>query len=142
MLYAGETWPVLAEDVRRLTTNDNSMIRWMLGKRICNRITEKHQALGILDVETSLRRERLRWFGHLGRQAPDAWPNAIQTFVVPGNAPRGRPCKRWSDCVKADLAACKLKKEDAKDRNLWRATIRKTGYDERVQPPSTGNKRR
>ena len=94
-----------AEDVRRLTTNDNSMIRWMLGKRTCNRMYENYQALGILDVETSLRRERLRWFGHLERQAPDAWPNAIRTFMVPGNAPRGRPCKRWSECVKPDLAA-------------------------------------
>ena len=103
---------------------------------------QNHQALDILDVEISLRRERLRWFGHLERQAPDAWLNAIRTFMVPGNVLRGRPCKRWSDCVRADLAACKLKREDAKDRELWRASIRKTGHDQRVQPPSTRNKRR
>ena len=82
---------MLAEDVRRLTTNDNAMVRWMLGKRLRerSRMADNHQALGIVDVETTLRRDRLRWFGHLERQAPDAWPNAIRTFVVPGNAPRG-----------------------------------------------------
>ena len=60
LLYAGETWPVLAEDVRRLTTNDNAMVKWMLGKRLKerSRMADNHQALSIVDVETTLRRDR------------------------------------------------------------------------------------
>jgi len=105
-------------------------------------MADNHQALGIVDVETTIRRDRLRWFGHLERQASDTWPNTIRIFVVPGNASRGRPCKRWSDCIKADLTACNLQKEDAQDRNAWRSSINKPGHDDRVQPPSKGDKRR
>ena len=96
------------------------------GKKISDRVrlASMHQEIGISSLETCLRIRQLRWFGHIERQPADAWPNAVRHLVVPGTAPRGRPKKRWQDCVNEDLRALKLKKEDAMERDKWRRLIR------------------
>ena len=41
-----------------------------------------------------------------------------------GNAKRGRPRRRWRDCVNKDLKVKDLKMEQASCRNEWRRRIR------------------
>ena len=144
MLHASETWPVTVEDNLRLSTTDNTMVRWMCKKKLtdCTRMSDLHKMLGITDVANSLRTGRLRWFGHIERQPAEAWPNAVRQLEVAGQAPHGRPRKRWKDCVSADLCQLKLKREDTLDRDKWRANIRQTGNADGVQPSRLGNKRR
>ena len=101
-----------------------------------------HRLLGIKDLESSLRTGRLRWYGHIERQPNDVWPNAVRQMNVVGRAPRGRPRKRWIDCVSTDMRELRLEKEDAQDRVKWRSAIRQTGDDTSVQPSRLGNKRR
>ena len=101
-----------------------------------------HRILGIKDLESILRTGRLRWYGHLERQPNDMWPNAVRQMDVAGRASRGRPRKRWSDCVSADMSLLRLKQEDAQDRVKWRTAIRQSGSDERVQPSRLGTQRR
>ena len=136
LLHASETWPVTVEDQRRLYNTDNAMVRWMCGKKISDRVrlSSMHQEIGISSLETCLRIRRLRWFGHIERQPADAWPNAVRHLVVPGTAPRGRPKKRWKDCVNDDLRALKLKKEDAMERDKWRSLIRKPSRPKASNP--------
>ena len=136
LLHASETWPVTVEDQRRLYNTDNAMVRWMCGKKISDRVrlSSMHQEIGVSSLEICLRIRRLRWFGHLERQPADAWPNAVRHFVVPGTAPRGRPKKRWQDCVNADLRSLKLKKDDAMDRDRWRCLIRKPSQPKESNP--------
>ena len=124
------------EDQRRLYNTDNAMVRWMCGKKISDRVrlSSMHQEIGISSLETCLRIRRLRWFGHIERQPADAWPNAVRHLVVPGTAPRGRPKKRWKDCVNDDLRALKLKKEDAMERDKWRSLIRKPSRPKASKP--------
>ena len=136
LLHASETWPVTVEDQRRLYNTDNAMVRWMCGKKISDRVrlSSMHQEIGISSLETCLRIRRLRWFGHIERQPANAWPNAVRHLVVPGTAPRGRPKKRWKDCVNDDLRALKLKKEDAMERDKWRSLIRKPSRPKASNP--------
>ena len=144
MLHASETWPITVTDSARLVTADNAMVRWMCKRKIADRVrmSEMHRILGIKDLESMMRTGRLRWYGHLERQPNDVWPNAVRQMDVDGRAPRGRPRKRWSDCVSADMSLLRLKQEDAQDRVKWRTAIRQSGNDEGVQPSRLGTQRR
>ena len=144
MLHASETWPIAVVDSARLVTADNAMVRWICKKKITDRarMSDMHRILGIKDLESTLRTGRLRWYGHLERQPNDMWPNAVRQMDVAGRASRGRPRKRWSDCVSADMSLLRLKQEDAQDRVKWRTAIRQSGSDERVQPSRLGTQRR
>ena len=144
MLHASETWPITVTDSARLVTADNAMVRWMCKRKIADRVrmSEMHRILGIKDLESMMRTGRLRWYGHLERQPNDVWPNAVRQMDVDGRAPRGRPRKRWSDCVSADMSLLRLKQEDTQDRVKWRTAIRQSGNDEGVQPSRLGTQRR
>ena len=143
LLHASETWPVTAEDQRRLSNTYNAMVRWMCRKKISDRVRLNllFKDLGTQSLEVCLRTRRLRWFGHLERQPVNAWPNAIRNFDISGSAPRGRPRKRWHECVNSDLRALKLTKNDAKDRDRWRHLIRQSSQPDSVQPSRMRNKR-
>ena len=76
LLYAAETWPLRNEEMNRLARNDSAMVRWICAVKLCERrsMNELRQMLGLHDLEASLRRHRLRWFGHLERMPSSAWP--------------------------------------------------------------------
>ena len=44
-------------------------------------------------------------------------------MVVPGNAGKGRPRKRWRDVVEDDLKKCGLDRSLAKNRDRWRVQV-------------------
>ena len=50
-----------------------------------------------------IRRERLRWFGHLERKSVDDWVNFCIRLVVEGARGRGKSRKTWEQCVKDDM---------------------------------------
>ena len=80
--------------------------------------------LNISPVDVVIRRNRLRWYGHTARMNDSEWPKAIQSIFVDGKAPRGRPRKRWVDCINADMKQLNLKCEDALDRTTWRSKVK------------------
>ena len=57
--------------------------------------------LGINNIQTLLRYNRLRWFGHVVRN--DGCINSITEFEVVGQCGRGRPKKTWKDMINNDL---------------------------------------
>ena len=61
-------------------------------------------------------------------------PNAVKQMSVVGKAPRGRPRKRWIDCVSTDMRVLRLENEDAQDRVEWRSAVRQTGDDRSIKP--------
>ena len=70
-----------------------------------------------------VRKSRLGWFGHLEKKEEGDWTSACRSMVVPGNAGKGRPRKRWRDVVEDDLKKGRLDRGLAKDRDRWRAQI-------------------
>ena len=55
--------------------------------------------LDIEDVADLVRKSKLRWFGHLERKEGGDLVSACRNMVVPGNAGKGRPRKRWRDVL-------------------------------------------
>ena len=65
---------------------------------------EAEQSLGVTRPSTRLRRERLRWTGHMLRSEDTVLYEAL-IFIPDGGARgRGRPRRRYYDTIKADLA--------------------------------------
>ena len=73
--------------------------------------------LDIEDVADVIRRSRLRWFGHLERKERGDCVSTWRNMVVPGNAGKGRPRKRWRDVLEDDLKKGRLCRSLAKDRD-------------------------
>ena len=126
LLYACETWPIVIEEQARLERTDHAMIRWICSVRLADRLplTDLRQRLNLDSISDVLRWSRLRWFGHLHRMDDDTWPKKVTNINVNGAQPRGRPKKRWSDCIEADLKKLKLKKDLALKRGNLRAAIK------------------
>ncbi|XP_072025369.1 uncharacterized protein [Amphiura filiformis] len=74
--------------VSRLDRIRNTTIRKTLEFTILDRISTK----------------RLRYFGHIQRMPPSRFPKLAFEAHIHGKRPRGRPLKRWSDCLKADCS--------------------------------------
>ena len=71
LLYGSETWPVVTEDVPRLVTADNGMIRWICGVFLKDRITPTNFLLRL--ALNSVNEMLLsRFHGHLIRMDDDA----------------------------------------------------------------------
>ena len=130
MTYGSETWPMKAEHMTRLERTEMRMIRWMCRVSLKERTTNAALRLrmGIEAIDSVVRRGRLRWFGHVERKDDSDWVRKCMDLQVVGPTPRGRPRKTWMEVVKSDMKAMGLKREDAKDRDLWRGSIKgKTG---------------
>ena len=58
----------------------------------------------IEDVADVVRKCIIRWFGHLERKDEgDRVLGARRNMVVPGNAGKGKPRKRWRDALEDNL---------------------------------------
>ncbi|XP_072022323.1 uncharacterized protein [Amphiura filiformis] len=73
--------------------------------------------------------KRLKYFGHVNRMQPSRYPNILLTSNIHGDRPRGRPAKKWTDCVKADCATRNLTSlaeatSLSRDRRIWQAILK------------------
>ncbi|KAI8498339.1 hypothetical protein Bbelb_242830 [Branchiostoma belcheri] len=145
LLYASETWPVTAEDMKRLARSDRAMVRWICSRRLadCQSTEQLRRRLGVHNIQDTVRYNRLRWYGHLQRMDRDRWPKRILTLDVEGPNPRGRPRRKWYDNVREDFHHLNLDKIDPQDRGKWRAAIKPQMYCASTSNPrKTGNNRR
>ena len=93
LLYGSETWPLKAEDIRRLSVFDHRCLR-SIGKiwwehRISN--TEvRRRVLGPknMSIIEQLHNHRLRWLGHVLRMSDDRLPRRA-LFTEPKVAGKG-----------------------------------------------------
>ena len=118
-------WAMTSDDLSRLIRNDNWMVRWICSKKLSDRCTvsDLHSKLNIISLAETIRRGRLRWFGHLMRMDENLWQKKVLTYVVPGVAPRGHPKVRWMDNVKKDMKDLSIEADLTADRARWRQAI-------------------
>ena len=123
MLHATETWPMSSDALYKLCRNDRAMIRWICGVKPADApdMEELHKKLGLEDLAILIRKRRLRWFGHVERSSAEI--SKVRSMPIAGKRDRGRPYKTWSECVRKDLDAFKLKRSDAQDRVGWRSSV-------------------
>src|ERR1043165_3611088 len=124
MMYGSETWAMKVEDTQKLERTEASMMRWMCGVTLKQRLSNDllRRRLSIDCVSDVVRRGRLRWFGHVERKGNE-WVRKCMDVKVVGNAGRGRPRKSWMECVNDDMKKEGLRREMAQDRTVWREAI-------------------
>ena len=79
------------------------------------------ERLKVESIAERCRKARLRWFGHVKRRDQDYVGRKTLKMVRPGRRRRrGRPKKRWMDCVNRDMRAIGTTKDEVHDRTGWR----------------------
>ena len=144
LFYASETWPVTQADVSRLERNINSMVRWMCGVSLTDKISssELRNRLGLYGIPETLRWNRLRYFGHLLRQGEGVWPSKVLSVEVDAPQPKGRPKQRWFDVVSKDMKALGMTKDLAEERTTWRKRIHPAEMQPNLLQPFRRGRRR
>jgi hypothetical protein len=108
LLYGCETWPLRAEDLRRLQVFDHRCLRTIAGigwrQRIRNEVVRKRvfgEAVGTSLVEC-IQHYKLRWLGHVLRMPSYRLPRRA-LFSKPNSEwrkPRGGQCMTWQKGMK------------------------------------------
>ena len=105
-------------------------IRGVTRRRMRNE--DIRQRVKVVELREKIRESKLRWYGHVKRKEKDEFVRWSAEVREMGTRKRGRPRKRWMDCVRGDSKVVDLSR--VSDRRQWRAVSRRPG------PPS-GDKR-
>ena len=105
MLYGTETASMKKTDEKRMDVAEMRMLRWMCGVTREDRIKNDYVrgTTKVVEVSKKAQEGRLRWYGHILRREEDHVGKQTMEMEVQGRRKRGRPKKRWIDCVKEDL---------------------------------------
>ena len=122
MLYGSETWPLTKQLERLLRSCDCRMLRYMARIRWEDRLSneEVEKRCKVENILNKLKRQRLRWYGHVRRREESHILRRAMDMDVTGRRRIGRPKKTWIQCVKEDMKTWRLKEEDIVDRGEWR----------------------
>ena len=77
--------------------------------------------LGLNDIQTLLRYNRLCWFGHVSRT--DSCINNITEFKVAGQRGHGRLRETWKDTISDNCRCLKLTRVNLLNRIEWRKNL-------------------
>jgi hypothetical protein len=78
--------------------------------------------LCITDIETVLRKGRLRWLGHVERRS--GWISKVRKLEIEVRKGKGRPKQTWDVVVQRDRALLGMGLIDPGDRKAWRRQLR------------------
>ena len=117
MLHGSETWALNRENEVKLERNDMKILRWMAGSKLIDRVSNKdlRDRLGLENLQSVLRKRRLRWFGHVERREEE-WVKKCTELKVAGKVGRGRSKKTWKEVLEKDMKLAGLRRQDAMDR--------------------------
>jgi len=106
--YGAEMWPVTVANCKKLEAAHHKWLRRILGitwkQKVKNEEVRKRTGMGnLLNI---LKRNRLRWLGHVNRMSSNRLPKqALQWAPREGKRKRGRPRKNWKATTKMFLMA-------------------------------------
>ena len=129
ILYACETWTLTAELERQIQATEMRCFRRLLGisyrDHVINeevRNTNRHAIGPYGDLITTVRKRKLRWYGHITRSTELA--KMILQGTVQGGRQKGRQKKRWEDNI-SEWTALEFGEalRKAEDRMEWRKRL-------------------
>ena len=112
--------------MNKISVAEMRMLRWMCGKTRRDRIRNEtiREMVGVAPIEEKLRKNRLRWFGHVYRRPADAVVKRMDMITLGRNAQgRRRPKLTLDAVVRKDLSILGLSNETTLDRAQWRKKI-------------------
>ena len=115
---------------KKLEAAHHKWLRRILGITWKQKVTneEVRNRTGMGNLLNILRRNRLRWLGHVHRMSSNRLPKqALQWSPRKGKRRRGRPRKNWKTTVTDDLRLLEMAWEEAElvgqDRVMWRSCV-------------------
>ena len=144
LLYTSETWPAKADDINRLIRTDNSMVCWICSVKLRDRksSSELKSMLGLRELVSVIRFNRLPWYGHTQRMAEDNWQKKIIKHDIGGKLCKGDQRKRWIHNINHDMEHLGIERSLAQDCVKWRKATRHGRDEDVVQPPNLGKRGR
>ena len=128
MIYGAEAWPIKKTQEKKLDVAEMRMLRWMCGVTKMDRIRNERIRGTTKVVESSkkVQERRLQWYGHIKRRDEQYLGNRISDMTVEGRRARGRPRRRWRDCIGEDLRGKQIDAESAvyENRDQWKRLTR------------------
>ena len=131
LLYACESWTLTADTERRIQAVEMRCYRRLLGISYKDHVTNEEvrnrikQASGPYeDLLTTVKRRKLKWYGHITRSTGLA--KSFLQGTVQGSRRRGRQKKRWEDNI-TEWTGLKLSNtiRKADNRREWRELVAK-----------------
>ena len=106
------------------------MLRWMCGHTLLDRIRnqEFRDKLGVAPNYGKMRKNRLRWFGHVQRKTLAASVRRVESVIVEGKRSQERPRRTWDEQIKIDLRELNLSGGLTRNRGSWRRHIHDLNY--------------
>ena len=125
MIYGSETWAMNAYIRNLFESTEMRMLRWMMGVSLKDnmRSEEIRRHAGVENIHAVMRRNRLRWYGHVQRKDDDDWVKSCMNIAFDGRRSVGRPTTTWETTVKDDMNALNIDGSEWQDRERWRALI-------------------
>ncbi|XP_064087945.1 uncharacterized protein LOC135202466 [Macrobrachium nipponense] len=125
MLYGTETASMRETEEMKMGEAEIRMLRWMSRVTREERISNEYirGSTKVVEISKKIHKERLRWYGHLLQREEHNVGRHTKEMEVLGRRKKGRPRKRWRDCVGKDLLLTGIDENDEQDRNRWRRLI-------------------
>ena len=100
------------EKKRSSVRTEMRMVRWMSGVSLRERKTnnELQRTMGIEPVMNVVKRNRMRWLGHVLRKDESDWVRGVMEMNVEGSRGRGRPRRTWLKKMEEEMKAKRLVK--------------------------------
>ena len=113
MIYGMEYISVTKRQEEKMQVAKMNMLRWWtvgltLKDRMRNEQVRARVAVG--ELTENLKEIRLRWLEHLVRSEESYVGKRVEVVVV-GQRRRGKPRRRWRDCVRNDMEVMVLREE-------------------------------
>ena len=120
ILFEEECWTVRKKEEQILEKTEMRILRSIKGVILRDKAksVDIRNELGVNSMQEKVREMRLRWYGHMQRMEENNEVRAVADMSVPGKRPRGRPRRRWVDCVRRDMQELRITLEDAQDRTF------------------------
>ena len=123
-----ECWRMTETDLRKLETFQNKCLRQIHKIYYPNMITnvELHERSGVVSMESTIAKRRLKMVGHINRMRPERAPK-ITLRWTPLQGRRKRPNITWRRTVEKDLSRLELTWGEAstlaQERRKWRSLL-------------------
>ena len=126
MMYGAETWAIKKTQEKKLDVAEMRMLRWMCGVTRRDKIKNERirGTTKVRELSDKVQEGRLKWYGHVVRRDEQYVGKKVMEMEIQGRRGRGRPKRRWMDCIRDDLGARGLTGGEVWDRGRWRKLVR------------------
>ena len=110
MIYGSETWAMSKYILDLFESTEMRMLRWMMGVSLKDKMRSEdlRRHAGVENIHKVMRRNRLRWYGHVQRKEDGDWVKKCMNIEFDGTRGAGRPRNTWRATVREDMKAMNI----------------------------------